>query len=74
MTPRDPRDLLAEIKASLNVSESELSRQTGLSQPTVNRILNTQAGCSLKTLRVIEQAHADMKSGKLRPAEVPADA
>jgi len=74
MTAQSPRDLLAEMKSELVVNESQLSRLVGIPQPTVHRILNNQDGCSLKTLRVIEQAHTDMKSGKLKPADQPATA
>lgn len=74
MTARSPRDLMVEMKTELDVNESQLSRLVGIPQPTVHRILNNQDGCSLKTLRVIEQAHADMKSGMLKPAKEPAPA
>lgn len=69
MTAQSPRDLLAEMKTELVVNESQLSRLVGIPQPTVHRILNSQDGCTLKTLRVIEQAHAAMKNGTLKATE-----
>jgi DNA-binding IclR family transcriptional regulator len=69
MTAQSPRDLLAEMKTELVVNESQLSRLVGIPQPTVHRILNNQDGCALKTFRVIEQAHADMKNGTLKVAD-----
>ncbi|MFK4444663.1 DNA-binding transcriptional regulator YdaS (Cro superfamily) [Caballeronia udeis] len=74
MDNQTPSDLLVEIKTHTQLSEVALAALLGISQPTVNRILKNQPGCSSKSLMAIQRAHADMKSGKLRPAEQPAAA
>lgn len=60
MNLRTPRELLTEIKAATKLSEIGLSKRIGVSQPTINRILNGQDECSSKTLRAIERVYAEV--------------
>lgn len=69
MDNQTPSDLLIEIKSRTQLSEVALAALLGISQPTVNRILKNQPGCSSKSLMAIQRAHADLKSGKLKAAE-----
>lgn len=69
-----PRDLLVAVKAHTELSEVALANLLGISQPTVNRILKDQPGCSSKSLMAIQRAHADMQAGKLPRANEPAPA
>lgn len=59
MSIRTPTDLLAEIKAATSLGEIGLAKRLGVSQPTVNRILNG-AGCNSKALLAIQQLHAEV--------------
>ncbi len=47
---------LAEYLAETGVTEAELARTTGLSQPTINRIRNGVGNPTADVLRRIEQA------------------
>lgn len=69
MDSPSPRDLLVEIKSHTGLSEVALAKLLDVSQPTVNRILTSQPGCSSKSLMAIQHAHREMKSGKLPAAE-----
>jgi predicted transcriptional regulator len=51
--------LLSEIKAKTGYSESRIGELIGVSQPTVNRILNGQVECKVKTWRAIMALHAE---------------
>ncbi|WP_333998266.1 helix-turn-helix transcriptional regulator [Burkholderia orbicola] len=57
---RTPTELLSEIKQTTQESEVALSKRIGISQPTINRILGGQRGCSLSSLRAIERVHAEV--------------
>jgi plasmid maintenance system antidote protein VapI len=74
MDAQTPRDMLTEIKAFTGLSEVALASELKVSQPTINRVLNSQDGCSSKTLMAILRMHGDLKAGRLAPAPVPAEA
>lgn len=50
--------LLREIKAVTGWSEPVIAEKLGISQPTVNRILNGQSDCKGSTYRAISDLHA----------------
>lgn len=56
---KDIPTLLRELKDVTKWSELKLASEIGTSQPTVNRILNGQPDCKVRTLRRIEQLHAE---------------
>lgn len=60
MVTLTPTEMLAEIKVAKKLSEVRLARLLDVSQPTVNRILNGQEGCSSKVLLAIQRAYADI--------------
>lgn len=61
MENRTPAEMLLEIQRITKDSQPALAKRIGgISQPTVNRILNGQPGCSLSTLRAIERVHAEV--------------
>jgi plasmid maintenance system antidote protein VapI len=74
MDAQTPRDMLAEIKAFTGLSEVALASELKVSQPTINRVLNSQDGCSSKTLMAILRLYGDLKAGRLTPAPVAAEA
>ena len=47
---------LKEIRTSLNMSQKELSEQTGLTQRTIQRIENNEVKPSLHSIKVISEA------------------
>lgn len=51
---------LAEIKAHTGLSEVALAQRLGVSQPTVNRILNGQVDCKGSTLVAIDHLYAEV--------------
>lgn len=57
---RTPTELLSEIKQATQESEIALSKRIGISQPTINRILRGQPGCSSKALLAIQRVHAEV--------------
>ncbi|MFP4895163.1 helix-turn-helix domain-containing protein [Paraburkholderia sp. EG304] len=69
MDAQPPRDMLAEIKNFTGMTEVALSASLGVSQPTVNRLLNGQERCSSTTLLAILRLHTALKAGKLKPTE-----
>lgn len=73
MDAQTPRDMLAEIKTYTGLSEVALAKELNVSQPTVNRVLNTQDGCSSKTLMPILRMYSDLKAGRLKPTPQPAE-
>lgn len=64
MEIRGPTELLAEIKQITKEGEIALSKRLGVSQPTVNRILRGQPGCSSKALLAIQRLHAEVTSAE----------
>lgn len=74
MDSQTPGAMLSEIKAFTGMSEVALAKELKVSQPTVNRLLNGQDGCSSGTLMSIIRMHGDLKAGKLTaaPTEQPA--
>jgi plasmid maintenance system antidote protein VapI len=48
-----PAQMLNEIKSTTGLGEIALAEKLGISQPTVNRILNGQPDCKGKTLQSI---------------------
>jgi predicted transcriptional regulator len=52
--------MLQEIKAATGLGEIGLSKQVGVSQPTINRILNGHSGCTVKTWRSIVKLHSEL--------------
>ncbi|MCA8251794.1 helix-turn-helix transcriptional regulator [Burkholderia sp. AU31624] len=72
MDLRPPSELLAEIKQTTKEGEIALAKRLGISQPTVNRLLNGQVDCSSKTLRAIQRVHAEIVISGAEPAQVPA--
>jgi len=52
--------MLVEIKAETRLSEIALAKRLGISQPTINRILRGQEGCSSKALLAIQRAHSEV--------------
>jgi DNA-binding transcriptional regulator YdaS (Cro superfamily) len=66
MDTRTPSELLTEIKATTKLGEIALSKLLGISQPTVNRILNGK-NCSSTALLAIQRVHSEMD--KYVPAE-----
>lgn len=68
MELRSPSELLVEIKQTTKEGEIALAKKLGLSQPTVNRILRGQSGCSSKALLAIQRLHAEvMRSSSEQP-------
>lgn len=57
---RTPTELLVEIKQATQESEIALSKRIGISQPTINRILRGQPGCSSETLLAIQRIHSEI--------------
>jgi len=51
---------LAGIKAHTGMSEVAIALRLGVSQPTVNRILNGQSDCKGSTLIAIDQLSAEV--------------
>ncbi|HTD04194.1 helix-turn-helix transcriptional regulator, partial [Undibacterium sp.] len=49
--------LLADIKAATGWSQPRIARELGVSQPTVNRILNGQGDCKSTTWMAITALH-----------------
>lgn len=72
MDLRTPSELLAEIKLATKEGEIALAKRLGISQPTVNRLLNGQVDCSSKTLRAIQRVHAEIVSAGAAQLQVPA--
>jgi plasmid maintenance system antidote protein VapI len=66
MDTRTPSELLTEIKTTTKLGEIALSKLLGISQPTVNRILNGK-NCSSTALLAIQRVHAER--AKYAPAE-----
>jgi len=66
MNLRTPTELLVEIKAATKLGEIGLAKRLGISQPTVNRILNGQANCSSKALLAIQRVHAEVSAEGLQ--------
>jgi transcriptional regulator with XRE-family HTH domain len=65
---------LKEIRTSLNISQKELSEQTGLTLRTIQRIENNEVKPSLYSLKVIGEAlNADLsdfvKTSEAKPYE-----
>src|SRR5436190_18748812 len=62
-------DFLRDVMKAHGLSESELSRRSGLAQPTINRILNQTGGGGLRisTIQLLAK-------GLLMPVEIVADA
>jgi len=75
MDEQTPRSMLTEIKAFTGLSEVALAKELKVSQPTVNRVLNSQDGCSGATLMSILRLYGELKAGNLKAAaEQPATA
>ncbi|WP_321878452.1 helix-turn-helix domain-containing protein [Paraburkholderia bannensis] len=62
MDAQAPREMLTAIKAKTGLSEVALARKLHVSQPTVNRILKSQDGCSSATLLAIQGLYAEVLS------------
>lgn len=60
MHAQAPREMLTAIKAMTGLSEVGIARKLSVSQPTVNRILKTQEGCSSATLLAIQGLYAEV--------------
>lgn len=54
---KDLPTLLKEIKDSTKWSEPRIAEEVGVSQPTINRILNGQIECKGSTLLAIQALH-----------------
>ena len=54
---KNSASLLQEIKAETGWSEPSIATEIGVSQPTVNRILNGQEDCKGKTVLSIIALH-----------------
>lgn len=63
---KDISTLLREIRAATDWSEPKLAEEIGVSQPTVNRILNGQVDCRASTLRAIEALHGRVAQGAIQ--------
>lgn len=61
-----PRSMLTEIKTFTGLSEVALAKEMKVSQPTVNRVLNSQDGCSSATLLAILRLHGELRAGRLK--------
>ncbi|GGC65588.1 helix-turn-helix domain-containing protein [Undibacterium terreum] len=59
------RQLIADIKAATGLSEAQIAKRLGISQPTVNRIVNGQGDCKTSTWMAITVLHQQVC---LRPA------
>jgi transcriptional regulator with XRE-family HTH domain len=62
MNTLTPTQLLAEIKALTKLGEIAIAEKLGISQPTVNRILNGKSECKSGTLMSIQQWHSELKA------------
>ncbi len=51
---------LADIRAVTGWSQPHIARMLGVSQPTVNRILNGQGACKSTTWTAITQLHREV--------------
>jgi hypothetical protein len=60
MSTSIPTQLLAEIKSLTGLGETALAARLGVSQPTVNRILNGQMECKAKTLIALQSWRAEL--------------
>lgn len=63
---KDISRLLNEAKAETGWSETDLAAKTGVSQPTINRILNGQQDCKGSTWAAIEALHKSVFSKRKR--------
>ena len=68
MSTSIPTQLLADIRTKTKLSEVEMADRLGISQATVNRILNGKSECKAGTLVAIQQWHAQL--GMRPPAEI----
>lgn len=60
MDAQAPREMLTAIKVATGLSEVAIAKKLHVSQPTVNRILKTQGGCSSATLLAIQGLYAEV--------------
>lgn len=64
---KDIATLLQEIKSETGWSEPALASELGISQPTVNRILNGQPDCKINTFLAIKALHKEHCGTRVRP-------
>lgn len=62
--------LLQEIKATTDWSEPRIATEIGVSQPTVNRILNGQGDCKGATLMAIVNLHNSLFLNPITPEAI----
>lgn len=67
MDAQAPREMLTAIKAVTGLSEVALAKKLCVSQPTVNRILKSQDGCSSATLLAIQGLYAQVVGHPVAP-------
>ncbi|WP_321895997.1 helix-turn-helix domain-containing protein [Paraburkholderia heleia] len=60
-TPTSARELLLGIKTRSQLCEVEIGRRLGISQSTVNRVLNGKSDCKASTLLAIQQWHHELQ-------------
>lgn len=56
--------MVSEIRTSTRWPESRIAKKLGVSQPTVNRILNGQENCKASTFQAIAGLYSNVKSMK----------
>ena len=56
---KDISTLLQEVKRKTGWTEPQIATAIGTSQPTVNRILNGQGDCKVRTFRAIQELHRE---------------
>lgn len=62
MNTLTPTQLLIEIKTRTKLGEVAIAERLGISQPTVNRILNGKHECRSGTLMAIWKWHEELSS------------
>lgn len=67
MNTTNARQMLNEVKSELGLGEIALAEKLGISQPTVNRILNGQPDCKGTTLQAIARLYEQVVAAKTTP-------
>jgi transcriptional regulator with XRE-family HTH domain len=67
MDTQTPQSHLREIKAATGWSEPRIAKELGISQPTVNRLVNGQAECKASTWRALCDLREKVRVEPKRP-------
>jgi transcriptional regulator with XRE-family HTH domain len=70
---KDISTALREVRTETGWSEPRIASELGISQPTVNRILNGQDDCKAKTFRAIQILYKKVCVDALDAVNSPSD-